>query len=672
MKNGFQVLFVYFVFGLMVYGNSMDNKFLIDDYLFLSNPVMSQTKFIFSQWDPFRQQAMGVVDRQGNMDYYRPMAHMVLAYAYAAFKDNYWKYHLLNLFLFVTASSLVFVLVEKLSGNSGLAFLAGLFYLIHPVNGIIVNYISAGVFAFQVVFMLGCVLLLLSSLDRNRDRTLYYLSLVFCFLSLFWNESGIMLPFYISAAVWLFREDSFKQKALYLCPYFLIILSYLVFRLNFFGFDGPIFGQLAFRHMNAGEYLSALFQVLAWYTGKLFYPQGVVMQWVTPPLQGPVLLYVLGACLAPAIFLWLYVKSSGDKLSQMAIAWLLIGFAPVGVAAFRVFGSGAMIEPHWMVFSCIGFFILAARFCVYALGRMKKAGWALVLVLTLGWGSWAHAYNHVWADQKTYALYWSQQSPYENMPYHYLARAYDDEGNLKEAEKNYKMALSGTFFDCEVYNDLALISLKQGRIADAQSYDAMAFKVNPYSSQAYYNAGLVHLAQGRGEKAVQSFDQSLALNPLFVEARRTLAFVLSGRAEYDKAVKLCLENLDIIEDDPKTLSILVGIYARRQDNVNLKKYAQRYVTAETDPANLTSVGIQIAQSPDPLIQAARDCFAKALRLDPGYANAYLAQGALEVKLGRFDEALRTWQAGLRLNPFDKRFGYSITKVNTLMPKTDKP
>ena len=66
----------------------------MDDFVFLSNPVMSQTKFIFSQWNPFREQKLGVLDSQERLAYYRPLAHMALNFSYATFKNNYWQYHL--------------------------------------------------------------------------------------------------------------------------------------------------------------------------------------------------------------------------------------------------------------------------------------------------------------------------------------------------------------------------------------------------------------------------------------------------------------------------------------------------------------------------------------------------------------------------------------------------
>ena len=156
---------------------------------------------------------------------------MLYDFCYTVFKNNFWQYHLLNLFLFVLASSFIYLLIEKITGNDNLAFLTSIFYLIHPINGIVVNYISASVFAFQVIFMLGTILLLWESLERKNNRTLYFLSLLFSFLSLFWHESGIMAPFYVSAVILLFRKTHIKQKSfsfsLFFNPFFLYCLQVL-------------------------------------------------------------------------------------------------------------------------------------------------------------------------------------------------------------------------------------------------------------------------------------------------------------------------------------------------------------------------------------------------------------------------------------------------------------
>ena len=113
VKNWLKVFFFFFILGLSVYFNSLNNKFLMDDYVILENPIESQIKYVLSQWDPYREQALGVMDSNAYRTYYRPMAHMVSNFCYASFKSHFWWYHLLNLFLFVLGSSLIYCLLKR-------------------------------------------------------------------------------------------------------------------------------------------------------------------------------------------------------------------------------------------------------------------------------------------------------------------------------------------------------------------------------------------------------------------------------------------------------------------------------------------------------------------------------------------------------------------------------
>ena len=421
------------MFGLLLYFNSLNNKFMMDDYVFLKNPVYSGTKYVLSQWNPYREEVRGVLRGQLG-GFYRPMTHIVYDLCYSTFKDDVWKYHLLNLFLFAFAASLIYLLIVKLTQNESLAFLSGFFYLIHPVNGIIVNYISASVFAFQVICTLSAILLLLQSLERANNRVFYFLSLLFSFLSLFWNESGVMGPFYICAVVLIFRGDPIKRKACYLFPYFLIVFSYLVIRFLYFNINDFNFKNLADYHMSFGQYAGGVFQVFAWYIGKLFYPQDIVMQWATPILHDHIFWYLLGGCLLIISFIFLFIRITGEKVCKLALILFLIGFVPGFLAVFRTPENGAQIEPHWFIFSSIGFFILASYFCLLLLDRMKVFGIVVLFMLVFAWGSVSHANNLLWADQRTYALYWSQQAPGIKLTYFYLADAYKMEGSSRESK----------------------------------------------------------------------------------------------------------------------------------------------------------------------------------------------------------------------------------------------
>ncbi len=97
------------------------------------------------------------------------------------------------------------------------------------------------------------------------------------------------------------------------------------------------------------------------------------MQWGTPILHGHVILNILGLGLLFMVFLLLILDFPKIRYVSWFI-WILTGFLPVCLAAFRRPDNGAEIEPHWFIVSSIGFFILAACFCLFVLKRMKKAG----------------------------------------------------------------------------------------------------------------------------------------------------------------------------------------------------------------------------------------------------------------------------------------------------------
>ncbi len=635
----------------------------MDDNEFLSNPIMSGTKFIASQWDPYNAQALGILDQEGRHAYYRPMTHMMYDLCYTIFKDNLWQYHLLNIILLVFAATLIYVLIGKICGQYEVALLTSLFYLIHPINGIVVNYIPASVFALETIFILVTILLLWASLERKNNRALYALSLLCSFLSLFWHESGIMTPFYVFATVLVFRNEPFKKKAAYLFPYFLIAFSFLIFRFFYLNINENILKKLLYYHMAWWEYPANLFQVFRWYIIQLFCMQSIVIEWAAPITHQGIFWNNLGLISLFVFLIFLIIRFARIKICQVAALWTLIGFTPVCLAAFRLPMDGVVIEPHWFIFSSIGFFILVAYFTLKVLDISKIGGSILLFILILAVGITAHNYNKIWLNQKTYNLFWTQQVPTLDAPLFYLGQIYQKEGAFNEARKYYKASLQGFSYDKDINNNLGVMDESEGNWKGAEANYRLALKANPFAASTYNNLGSVFFSQGRLVKAEKYFLQALAYNPLLLEPRRSLASIYLKHAEYQKAVDLCLKNLDIISDDPKTLLILTNIFILEKDFVKVKKYAAQILDLDNDPKDLTSLGVMMAQINDPV--SALNCFEKSIQIDPGYLDAYLAAGTLLYNLGKYDGALKIWKIGSNIDLKDRRFNAYLAKVEAL-------
>ena len=141
----------------------------------------------------------------------------------------------------------------------------------------------------------------------------------------------------------------------------------------------------------------------------------------------------------------------------------------------------------------------------------------------------SHANNRLWADEKTYAQYWSGQVPSLKSPYFYLADAYQRQGDLENARKNYQMVLSGALADAYVFNNLGMIDDSDGHFKQAELDYKRALKISPHSSNTNHNLGALYLEQGQLEKAGVFFRRALAYNPLMLEIqdRRSQQFLFT-------------------------------------------------------------------------------------------------------------------------------------------------
>ncbi len=647
MKKWPQAFLFYFILGTAVFYNSFNHPFLIDDLALLHNPVLSQPKYIWSQWDPYQQQsALDFADSRNHLLYYRPLTHMVYDLMYPAFKRDYWKYHVLNLLLLVMCSTLMFALICSVSGRSKLAFLSGLLFLVHPINGILVNYISANVFTLQVICMLGAMFCLWEFLVNRGNACFYGLGLVLAFLSLFWHETGAMLVFYVLAMFALLRPGLIKRNWVAFLPLVVMELVYGAFRLAYLHVFIPSSNAVEHMFLAPGVYLANLFNVLTWHLGKLFCPQGIVMHWAAPLQLDHLLLHWIGFFLLGAVIVVLLALYSKDRLLQMALVWFLIGLAPVCLAMLRI-RNGIEMEPHWMVFGNIGFFILTAHGCAKAWEKFKTAGPVLVIVLVMVWAGLSHVYNRLWSDQKTYAFYWMRHAPYVKLAYYFLAESYKDEGALHVSEHYYKLALSDpqASLNERIYNNLEAMAAKEGRFKEALSDINMALMVNPHSALSYYNRGVLDFERGQWEDARADLQRSLQLDPLFLKPRLGLATICLKKHEYQKALDLCRENLNTDPADGDTILLMLSIFAYQKDGAGLTAYARQLIHQSFSPPVLMTLGGMMERAG--LDGLALESYRKILLIAPEDKGVYGALVSLLRRNGRKDEAMKMEQIQAR-------------------------
>ena len=616
------VFLAFFLVCLLSYANSFQNQFMMDDHaILLGRHGMLDRSFI------------GIFQHNQGSSFYRPIGHIPLWIFSRLFRFNFIGYHAANLFLFAGIVFFFYAIVRKLTAQAPLSFFSAVLYAIHPLNGMLVNYITASVIAVFVLSMQASFwyFLRFSEQGRRGDYILCFIFFIFASLS---HEMAIMLPVYLAAYLFFIKRESWWNGVRFLSPFVLFFGAWTAIRFKDHIFHNRVSGP--FEAMgNVAAHFSTWMDLVSWYVSKLFFPDKILFLWSSPYGSEHLLRDLIFFVLATGLAVYALLKWKRSWQSFF-LATFVVGLLPTVFSCFLDFpGTWPIIEPHWFYFSEVGFFILLAGL-ILTMARKSPViggifgGCVILLFLVHSWD-----YNTKWKSQEIYSRYWLSLNKGNWTPYSTLGESLMDKGDYQGAFACFSKLIGLNYNPAYVDNNL----------------------------------GVIYLKQGQWEKAEGLFRQALAYNPLMPEPRRGLATISLNHADYQKAIDLCLINLGIVHDDADTLFLLLDIYLQKKDFVHIKKYAYRMISFETDPALLTKLGVGMAQNNEPEI--AMDSFIKAIRVAVDYKDAYFAAGTLLANLGKYDEAIHIWKMGRGTDPSDQRFEKDIAKAMELKLKNQQ-
>ena len=192
---------------LAAFCNVFDNAFHLDDfYRVVDNPGIQSVQPIWRHFvDP---RTMSTLDR---ITEYRPFLPLTLSLNFWASGSRVASYHALNLIAHLASALLLYAFLIELiraghrsdaaspDSARGIAFLAALLFAVHPVSGIVVNYISARDLGMMEAFLAGTLLayVRMRRLGDSALRWAVVLALFAC--SLLAKTNGIVMPLLVLA-----------------------------------------------------------------------------------------------------------------------------------------------------------------------------------------------------------------------------------------------------------------------------------------------------------------------------------------------------------------------------------------------------------------------------------------------------------------------------------------
>ncbi|MBF0123177.1 MAG: hypothetical protein HQL21_07230 [Candidatus Omnitrophica bacterium] len=494
----------------ILYGNCLQNAFLMDDYpMLIFNFHIGEAGFLQLNPQALEQQA-----------YFRPLTHFINFMTFSLFDKEVYKYHLTNLFLFYLSGLAFYEFLNVLFKKPLLSFLTVILFYAHPINGVLVNYKNATAFSLMILAMN----LSLMNFVRSKDREAFpWLAILWFVIALLCHEVVVVFPLYLMLTL-LFLEERPKRIFLLCSPVVGILVVYLIFRLMYTATIGNITHQIATHSYSVVSYFATVSKLLWWYLEKLVIPKDIVLIWGTP--------VVTSGCwgwVALGVLLWgsgVLMLRHFRYLREIAFGagLLLAGFVPVWLASFSRPWFGTIIEPHWVVYSSLGFFvILSACFLKVAHGFLnKKMLIAIFLCLFVFYSVETWGYNRLWSTQKGYCEYWARVSPYNYMPKYWLAIDFFERKNYKEAGEVFTKLLNSGLHTYDIYQNLGIIEYYQGNDEKALAYLNKSLEMGAHNADVYYYLGCVYMRSGESGRAKEAFHQAFVLDSTLVDSKRRL------------------------------------------------------------------------------------------------------------------------------------------------------
>ena len=194
-KEHKNVFFVFLVLVFIFYGNSLKNKYALDDdYITVTNlKEKGKEKEFVPNHKLVSKGFSGIIkifksryahDSEGSFDY-RPLTTATFAIEYGIFGQNPFMSHFINLLLYFITIWLMFCVLLKLFENYeykfNIAFLSSILFLIHPIHTEVVDNLKCRDELLAFIFSLSA---LWFSLEAYKKPTIRNISLILLFLTL--------------------------------------------------------------------------------------------------------------------------------------------------------------------------------------------------------------------------------------------------------------------------------------------------------------------------------------------------------------------------------------------------------------------------------------------------------------------------------------------------------
>ena len=525
--------------GIIVYTNTLLNSFHFDDYPEIINNVAIKNIFhlkdIWIFWPT------------------RFVAYFSFALNYCWGGSKVLGYHLVSLAIHLGASLLVWQLTlltldspamrhEKIAiHRAWIALLAGLIFLVHPLQTQPINYIFQRSVLLAAFFYLGALILFINARSRqckgsSRWKFYYGAALGSAILSVYSKETAISLPLMICLYEAYFLKGTGKFPWKMVLPFFVVLILLPLTWISMHpeilkGTKATVEGYAGGTDM--GQYILTQLKVMVTYLRLLILPIHQRVEYDYTLVQSILEPMVLAsAALLLFILAMAFRMARHYRLMSLGILWFFITLLPES----SFWPNQDLIFEHRLYLPLMGFCIFLTSALFYLIQKFSSTlpVWILV-VLVLMYSFMAFERNRAWHDELSLWDDAVKQSPKSARAYLNRGAAYQSRGDLDHAMQDYNMVIGLGPITAVTLSNRGTIFRQRGDFEHALANFNLAIKINPNYAGTYVNRGLLYRYEGKLDLALWDANKAVELMPHDADAHMLRGRIYELQGDLAKA-----------------------------------------------------------------------------------------------------------------------------------------
>jgi len=571
---------------LLVYGRVIQFPFSpLDDLVYITdNPMIRSLR-------PENLLSMFRMKFAGN---YSPLHILAYALQYQGWGLRPAGYHAVNMILHGVNSGLVAILCLRLGISGAGSILAGILFLVHPVQVETVVWISELKSLLAAVFFLGAFIQYTRDHESGGFRA-YTLSVLLFLASALSKPSAVAFPLLILAYQFVFRTDRAWISLRKVTPFALI--SLFTARMAMSTQAG---GALQWQG-RLGAVWSMTGSVAVEYVRHLLLPFNLSPYYYIVPEEVPVYIKIGTLLLLLEALAATLQGLLRRRKEAFWAAWFFIMFLPNA----NIVPLDVLMADRYLYLPCIGLIVLFSSAMVRLWNRQPDifhrrlvAGGVAASVLAMS--ATTNAQTSIWKDAITFyaAIVRQNPSPRFLTP---LAASYRNLGDDVMARQTMQKAIVAIRKELlrqpdnwELYQQLGIVYDTSGEQEKAKEALLKAVELFPGAPDAVTQLGLIYMREKNFGKAVEVMEPSVNRFPYLLKPRLTLIQAITILGDLEKAKRMAEGSVDLWPDDKIAVAQLADLCMMTGDNARAVSLYNRVI--QLDP------GSSLARSAEEMIR----------------------------------------------------------------------